>query len=54
MKELESRLRMIMGAAETTLPQDEEKLELIAARMGYKGHGPDAAKALLARLSETC
>jgi [glutamine synthetase] adenylyltransferase / [glutamine synthetase]-adenylyl-L-tyrosine phosphorylase len=47
MKELESRLRMIMGAAETTLPQDEEKLELVAARMGFKGRGPDAAKTLL-------
>jgi glutamate-ammonia-ligase adenylyltransferase len=47
MKELESRLRMIMGSAETTLPQDEEKLGLVAARMGFKGRGPDAAKALL-------
>jgi glutamate-ammonia-ligase adenylyltransferase len=47
MKELESRLRMIMGAAETTLPQDDEKLGLVAARMGFKGRGPDAAKALL-------
>ncbi|MGC2423247.1 MAG: bifunctional [glutamate--ammonia ligase]-adenylyl-L-tyrosine phosphorylase/[glutamate--ammonia-ligase] adenylyltransferase [Nitrospirota bacterium] len=47
MKELESRLRMILGAAETTLPPDEGKLELTSARMGYKEHGPDAAKALL-------
>jgi glutamate-ammonia-ligase adenylyltransferase len=47
MKELESRLRMIMGAADTTLPPDEGKLELTSARMGYKVHGPDAAKALL-------
>jgi glutamate-ammonia-ligase adenylyltransferase len=47
LRELESRLRITSSQAESVLPQDESELAVIAARMGYSGKGPEAAKALM-------
>ena len=44
LKELESKLRMTTSTPETVMPDDPAKLNVLAARMGYKGE--DAGKAL--------
>jgi glutamate-ammonia-ligase adenylyltransferase len=46
LKELESRLRITTSQPETLIPDDRVKLEILASRMGYAVHGPEAADRL--------
>ena len=47
---VEARLRMADHRADTTLPDDEDELAILARRLGYQG--PDAARSLGAELEE--
>jgi len=49
LRELESKIRITAGQADSVIPDDEGRLAMLAARMGYRdlSGGPSAAKGLI-------